>query len=123
MSVDVPPRSRPEPMAPRRGAETDDGVVSFRAYARGRLIESRLTPNAISLTGLILNLAAAVLVTQSTGELPCVPRGSQPTMSKRPPPHASKSAPPVWTSSTPLSPGPPGLTNIDPIRFPGRLAR
>jgi phosphatidylinositol phosphate synthase len=36
----------------------------FRAYARGRLIESRLTPNAISLTGLVLNLAAAVLVTQ-----------------------------------------------------------
>jgi CDP-diacylglycerol---glycerol-3-phosphate 3-phosphatidyltransferase len=36
----------------------------FRAYARGRLIESRLTPNAISLTGLILNLAAAVLITQ-----------------------------------------------------------
>src|SRR5436190_7831012 len=36
----------------------------FRAYARGRLIESRLTPNAISITGLVLNLAAAVLVTQ-----------------------------------------------------------
>ncbi len=36
----------------------------FRAYARGRLIESRLTPNGISLTGLALNLAAAVLVTQ-----------------------------------------------------------
>jgi CDP-diacylglycerol--glycerol-3-phosphate 3-phosphatidyltransferase len=36
----------------------------FRGYARGRLIESRLTPNAISLTGLVLNLAAAVLVTQ-----------------------------------------------------------
>jgi CDP-diacylglycerol---glycerol-3-phosphate 3-phosphatidyltransferase len=36
----------------------------FRAYARGRLIESRLTPNAISLSGLLLNLAAAVLVTQ-----------------------------------------------------------
>jgi CDP-diacylglycerol--glycerol-3-phosphate 3-phosphatidyltransferase len=36
----------------------------FRAYARGRLIESRLTPNAISMTGLALNLAAAVLVTQ-----------------------------------------------------------
>jgi CDP-diacylglycerol--glycerol-3-phosphate 3-phosphatidyltransferase len=36
----------------------------FRAYARGRLIESRLTPNAISLTGLILNLTAAVLITQ-----------------------------------------------------------
>jgi CDP-diacylglycerol--glycerol-3-phosphate 3-phosphatidyltransferase len=38
--------------------------VSLRAYARGRLVESRLTPNAISLSGLILNLAAAVLVTQ-----------------------------------------------------------
>jgi CDP-diacylglycerol--glycerol-3-phosphate 3-phosphatidyltransferase len=36
----------------------------LRAYARGRLIESRLTPNAISLTGLVLNLAAAVLITQ-----------------------------------------------------------
>src|SRR5436190_8709614 len=36
----------------------------FRSYARGRLVESRLTPNAISLTGLLLNLAAAVLVTQ-----------------------------------------------------------
>jgi phosphatidylinositol phosphate synthase len=36
----------------------------FRAYARGRLIESRLTPNAISLTGFVLNLAAAALVTQ-----------------------------------------------------------
>jgi CDP-diacylglycerol--glycerol-3-phosphate 3-phosphatidyltransferase len=34
------------------------------AYARERLIESRLTPNAISVTGLVLNLAAAVLVTQ-----------------------------------------------------------
>jgi CDP-diacylglycerol---glycerol-3-phosphate 3-phosphatidyltransferase len=32
--------------------------------ARDRLIESRLTPNAISTTGLILNIAAAVLVTQ-----------------------------------------------------------
>jgi len=37
---------------------------SFRNYARDRLIESRLTPNAISLTGLIGNIAAAVLVTQ-----------------------------------------------------------
>jgi CDP-diacylglycerol--glycerol-3-phosphate 3-phosphatidyltransferase len=36
----------------------------FRAYARGRLIESRLTPNAISITGLILNLSAAALITQ-----------------------------------------------------------
>jgi len=36
----------------------------FRAYARGRLIESRLTPNAISLSGFVLNVVAAVLVTQ-----------------------------------------------------------
>lgn len=36
----------------------------FRDYARNRLIESRLTPNAISITGLALNVAAAVLVTQ-----------------------------------------------------------
>jgi CDP-diacylglycerol--glycerol-3-phosphate 3-phosphatidyltransferase len=31
---------------------------------RDRLIESRLTPNALSITGLLLNLGAAVLVTQ-----------------------------------------------------------
>ena len=31
---------------------------------RERLIESRLTPNAISMTGLVLNVVAAVLVTQ-----------------------------------------------------------
>ena len=36
----------------------------LRAYARDRLIESRLTPNAISITGLVLNVAAAALVTQ-----------------------------------------------------------
>ena len=32
--------------------------------ARNRLIESRLTPNAISMTGLVGNVIAAVLVTQ-----------------------------------------------------------
>jgi CDP-diacylglycerol---glycerol-3-phosphate 3-phosphatidyltransferase len=36
----------------------------LRLYARNRLIESRLTPNAISLSGLLLNVAAAVLITQ-----------------------------------------------------------
>ena len=36
----------------------------MRSLARDRLIESRLTPNAISMTGLVLNVAAAVLVTQ-----------------------------------------------------------
>lgn len=35
---------------------------AWRSYARNRLIESRLTPNAISITGLVLNLAAAALV-------------------------------------------------------------
>ena len=36
----------------------------MRSLARDRLIESRLTPNAISLTGFVLNLVAAVLITQ-----------------------------------------------------------
>ncbi len=35
---------------------------AWRSYARNRLIESRLTPNAISMTGLVLNVAAAVLI-------------------------------------------------------------
>jgi phosphatidylinositol phosphate synthase len=43
--------------SPRNGQE-------LRDYARNRLIESRLTPNAISIAGLIGNLVAAVLVTQ-----------------------------------------------------------
>ena len=42
---------------PRTGPE-------LRAYARERLIESRLTPNAISMVGLFGNIVAAVLVTQ-----------------------------------------------------------
>jgi CDP-diacylglycerol---glycerol-3-phosphate 3-phosphatidyltransferase len=39
-------------------------AAEFRENVRERLIESRLTPNSISLTGLALNIAAAVLVTQ-----------------------------------------------------------
>ena len=39
-------------------------AAEFRTSVRERLIESRLTPNSISLTGLALNVAAAVLVTQ-----------------------------------------------------------
>ena len=46
--VDRPPR-------PTRGRE-------YQALMRNRLIESRLTPNAISLTGFFLCLVAAVLV-------------------------------------------------------------
>ena len=39
-------------------------AAEVRTLARDRLIESRLTPNAISMTGLVLNIVAAVLVTQ-----------------------------------------------------------
>src|ERR671933_392715 len=56
------PRERPpRPRRRRRGAQ--DGQ-EISALMRDRLIESRLTPNAISLTGLALNLLAAVLVWQ-----------------------------------------------------------
>jgi CDP-diacylglycerol---glycerol-3-phosphate 3-phosphatidyltransferase len=37
-------------------------AAEMRELARNRLIESRLTPNAISLTGLLGNLVAAVLI-------------------------------------------------------------
>jgi CDP-diacylglycerol---glycerol-3-phosphate 3-phosphatidyltransferase len=37
-------------------------AAEMRTVARNRLIESRLTPNAISLTGLVGNLIAAVLI-------------------------------------------------------------
>jgi len=47
--------------APRRGAPTAQEVS---AVMRDRLIESRLTPNAISLTGFALNVLAAALVWQ-----------------------------------------------------------
>ncbi len=46
----------------RVGREARAGEV--RALARQRLIDSRLTPNAISLTGFVLNLVAAGLITQ-----------------------------------------------------------
>jgi CDP-diacylglycerol--glycerol-3-phosphate 3-phosphatidyltransferase len=53
-----PPSRRPrEPRRPRNAQE-------LGARARDALVESRLTPNAISMTGLVLNLAAAALVTQ-----------------------------------------------------------
>jgi CDP-diacylglycerol--glycerol-3-phosphate 3-phosphatidyltransferase len=40
------------------------GAGDMREEVRNRLIESRLTPNAISLTGFVGNVIAAVLVTQ-----------------------------------------------------------
>jgi CDP-diacylglycerol--glycerol-3-phosphate 3-phosphatidyltransferase len=59
-----------DPSAPQRApgrarnGRSPRGAQEFRAYARNRLIESRLTPNGISMVGLVLNVAAAVLVTQ-----------------------------------------------------------
>ena len=49
----------------RRGARRSREPMSpaeIRALARDRLIESRLTPNFISMTGFVLNVVAAVLV-------------------------------------------------------------
>ena len=48
---------------PRRASEVRT-AADVRTLARNRLIESRLTPNAISMTGFVLNVVAAVLVTQ-----------------------------------------------------------
>jgi len=53
--------SAPPGRSNRAGARNGQ---ELRAYARDRLIESRLTPNAISLVGLLGNLVAAALVTQ-----------------------------------------------------------
>ncbi|HUB72772.1 MAG TPA: CDP-alcohol phosphatidyltransferase family protein [Solirubrobacteraceae bacterium] len=66
----TPPRQRaPTRRARRRarragahGQRAPIGAGQRRELVRNRLIESRLTPNAISLTGLALNLVAAVLV-------------------------------------------------------------
>jgi phosphatidylinositol phosphate synthase len=46
---------------PRRAAPN---AQEISALMRARLIESRLTPNAISMTGFVLNIVAAVLVWQ-----------------------------------------------------------
>jgi CDP-diacylglycerol--glycerol-3-phosphate 3-phosphatidyltransferase len=75
----MPPRHAPPPRRARRSAggrsligraRGRDGRVALtaaqrRELVRNRLIESRLTPNAISLTGLALNVVAAVLVWES----------------------------------------------------------
>lgn len=59
------PSAPPRPPGPRRnGRAAARNGQELRAYARERLIESRLTPNAISIVGLFGNLVAAVLVTQ-----------------------------------------------------------
>ena len=62
----APMASNAPPGPPRRSSETTTlrDSPDLKTYARDRLIESRLTPNAISMVGLVGNLAAAVLVTQ-----------------------------------------------------------
>ena len=55
------PATRRPPKRERRGLPPLASTQT-RAMVRNRLIESRLTPNAISITGLALNLLAAALV-------------------------------------------------------------
>jgi CDP-diacylglycerol---glycerol-3-phosphate 3-phosphatidyltransferase len=55
-------RARPRRARARNGREGARSAGEMRELARDRLIESRLTPNAISVTGLIGNLIAAVLI-------------------------------------------------------------
>jgi CDP-diacylglycerol---glycerol-3-phosphate 3-phosphatidyltransferase len=62
MEPSAPPRA-PGGRRNGRGTGSRSGQ-ELRVYARERLIESRLTPNAISLVGLVGNLIAAFLVTQ-----------------------------------------------------------
>ena len=61
MEPSAPPRA---PGGRRNGRAGGRNGQELRAYARDRLIESRLTPNAISMVGLVGNLVAAALVTQ-----------------------------------------------------------
>ena len=61
MEPSAPPRA---PGGRRDGRSPARNGQELRAYARERLIESRLTPNAISMIGLLGNLVAAALVTQ-----------------------------------------------------------
>jgi CDP-diacylglycerol--glycerol-3-phosphate 3-phosphatidyltransferase len=60
MQSTAPPRAP----GPRRNRAAARNGQELRAYARDRLIESRLTPNAISIAGFFGNLVAAFLVTQ-----------------------------------------------------------
>jgi CDP-diacylglycerol---glycerol-3-phosphate 3-phosphatidyltransferase len=57
----TPPQA---PQGRRNSRAATRNGQELRVYARERLIESRLTPNAISMVGLVGNLVAAALVTQ-----------------------------------------------------------
>ncbi len=56
------PRTRRASRSTRRRARAPIGAGERRELVRNRLIESRLTPNTISLTGFVLNVVAAALV-------------------------------------------------------------
>ena len=62
--------SRRARRSPQRGAgrraRAPIGSGERRELVRNRLIESRLTPNAISLTGLILNLLSLIHISEPT---------------------------------------------------------
>jgi CDP-diacylglycerol--glycerol-3-phosphate 3-phosphatidyltransferase len=58
------PSAPPRAPGRRNGRAASRNGQELRAYARERLIESRLTPNAISIVGLAGNLLAAALITQ-----------------------------------------------------------
>src|SRR5947207_14715376 len=57
----MPPETRTHARRRRRARARGEGPTT-QELMRERLIESRLTPNAISLTGFALNLAAAGLI-------------------------------------------------------------
>jgi CDP-diacylglycerol---glycerol-3-phosphate 3-phosphatidyltransferase len=57
-----PRRARRRESPPQRNSRGAITTAQRRELVRNRLIDSRLTPNAISLTGLALNILAAVLV-------------------------------------------------------------
>jgi phosphatidylinositol phosphate synthase len=61
MSIDQRDLPSDGPPSPGRGPTS---AAELSATVRDRLIESRLTPNAISIVGLVGNLAAAVLIWQ-----------------------------------------------------------
>jgi CDP-diacylglycerol--glycerol-3-phosphate 3-phosphatidyltransferase len=56
--------SSPSPPEGGSNGPRNGPAQEFRSQARDRLIQSRLTPNAISMVGLVGNLIAAVLITQ-----------------------------------------------------------
>src|SRR5947209_11982820 len=59
MTAETPPRS-----GARRRSRTGREGPTTQELMRDALIESRLTPNTISLTGFMLNIVAAVLVVE-----------------------------------------------------------